>query len=62
MTDPPTKCPNCNEPNDKKGHCSCTRPDWNGECMNCGSTPVVPATGLCGPCTFGEADTLGGNW
>jgi hypothetical protein len=39
-----------------------TEPDWNHECEVCGQTPVVPLTGLCGPCTFGEADTVGGNW
>ena len=37
-------------------------PDWGGECQNCGQTPIVPLTGMCGPCTFGEADTVGGNW
>jgi len=35
---------------------------WTEECEVCGATPVVRATGLCGPCTFGEADTAGGNW
>ena len=39
-----------------------TEPDWTGKCENCGASPIVPATGLCGPCTFGEADTAGGNW
>lgn len=39
-----------------------TEPDYDGECENCGASPVVPLTGLCGPCTFGEADTMGGNW
>jgi hypothetical protein len=39
-----------------------TTPDWTQECEVCGATPVVPLTGLCGPCTFGEADTAGGNW
>ena len=39
-----------------------TAPDWTKHCENCGETPVVPLTGLCGPCTFGEADTAGGNW
>lgn len=39
-----------------------TRPDWSGECENCGQSPIVPLTGMCGPCTFGEADTIGGNW
>lgn len=37
-------------------------PDWSGQCENCGASPIVPATGMCGPCTFGEADTAGGNW
>lgn len=31
-------------------------------CEVCDARPVVRATGLCGPCTFGEADTAGGNW
>jgi len=26
-------------------------PDWGGECENCGASPTVPLTGLCGPCT-----------
>ena len=38
------------------------RPDWGGECEVCGQSPIVPATGMCGPCTFGEADTVAGNW
>jgi hypothetical protein len=37
-------------------------PDWGGKCILCGQSPTVPATGMCGPCTFGEADTDGGNW
>lgn len=37
-------------------------PDWTRKCQNCGETPIVPETGLCGPCTFGEAETAGGNW
>lgn len=39
-----------------------TTPDWGHKCENCEATPVVPCTGLCGPCTFGEAETAGGNW
>ena len=35
---------------------------WDGECEVCGQSPTVRATGLCGPCTWGEADTIGGNW
>ena len=37
-------------------------PDWEHSCENCGAVPIVPATGLCGPCTFGEAETIDGNW
>lgn len=37
-------------------------PDYSGSCEVCGESPIVPATGMCGPCTFGEADTAGGNW
>jgi hypothetical protein len=37
-------------------------PDWAATCENCGATPVLPMTGMCGPCTFGEAETAGGNW
>lgn len=39
-----------------------TEPDWTEECDICGESPIVPCTGMCGPCTFGEADTVGGNW
>ncbi len=38
------------------------RPDWSEKCHNCGSAPVVPVSGLCGPCHFGEADAVGGGW
>ena len=44
-------------PNDKL-----IRPDWSSKCEVCGAKPVVPLTGLCGPCTFGEAETADGNW
>ena len=36
--------------------------DWGGSCEICGQSPIVSATGMCGPCTFGEADTVDGNW
>lgn len=32
--------------------------DYKGKCENCGNSPVVSLTGLCGPCTFGSADAL----
>lgn len=37
-------------------------PDYTHKCEVCGSTPVMPATGMCGPCTTGESETVGGNW
>jgi len=37
-------------------------PDWTGHCENCGASPILPATGMCGPCSFGDAETAGGNW
>lgn len=30
--------------------------DWSRTCFACGASPVVPVTGMCGPCTFGEAE------
>jgi hypothetical protein len=36
--------------------------DWETPCVNCGQVPTVHPTGLCGPCCFGSADTVGGNW
>lgn len=39
-----------------------TEPDWTRNCAVCGNTPILPATGMCGPCTFGEADTINGDW
>jgi hypothetical protein len=26
-------------------------PDWSRACEVCGERPVVPSTGMCGPCT-----------
>lgn len=37
-------------------------PDWSRKCENCDASPIVPATGLCGPCTTGDSSTAGGNW
>ncbi len=34
-----------------------------GECESCGmKTVLVKEVSLCGPCCFGEADTINGNW
>lgn len=38
------------------------KPDWSHACENCGAKPILPVTGMCGPCTFGESETAGGNW
>lgn len=32
--------------------------DYSRKCEVCEQTPVVSETGLCGPCTFGEAACL----
>jgi hypothetical protein len=37
-------------------------PDWSKKCSVCGASPILPLTGLCGPCTFGESETIDGNW
>lgn len=37
-------------------------PDWKTPCEICGEIPTLPLTGMCGPCTFGESETAGGNW
>lgn len=36
--------------------------DYDRKCEVCDATPVVYVTGMCGPCTFGEAETIDGNW
>lgn len=36
--------------------------NWDVSCQNCGEKPTVADLALCGPCCFGEAETLGGNW
>lgn len=40
----------------------CAGPDWSADCEVCGARPIVKLTGLCGPCTWGDASTAGGNW
>jgi len=39
-----------------------SKPDWKKACIVCGEKPTHPLTEMCGPCTFGEAETAGGNW
>lgn len=38
------------------------KPDYTKKCIVCGASPVMPVTQMCGPCTFGDASTFGGNW
>ena len=40
------------------------QPDWEHKCEVCESDiePVVPMSGFCGPCHFGMAAALGGDW
>ncbi len=38
------------------------KPNFEAKCETCGATPVMPLTGMCGPCTTGEASTAGGKW
>lgn len=38
------------------------KPDWSTKCSACDAVPIVPQTGLCGPCSFGDESTAGGNW
>ncbi len=37
-------------------------PDWQARCENCGASPTVTVSGLCGPCHFGTASASGGGW
>jgi hypothetical protein len=60
-------CPNSKDFKPKKTEAArpaqpASSADWSRNCPNCGQTPVVEETGLCGPCTFGEAETADGNW
>lgn len=36
--------------------------NYDVRCENCDAVPTVGDLGLCGPCTFGEAETADGNW
>ena len=37
-------------------------PDYMKACENCETSPIVPVSGLCGPCHWGMAGTIDGNW
>lgn len=42
------------KPKPKKGNGF--HPDWSQECEVCGQVPIIPMTGMCAVCTYGEAD------
>lgn len=56
----------CKDPTDDEWECDdCNdyfHKDYSRGCQVCGCKPVVKGIGLCGPCTFGEAETADGNW
>lgn len=62
------KCSYCGETvqiedDDRSNICDdCNKPVYNKKCDNCGDSPVHKITGMCGPCTFGDSTTSGGNW
>jgi len=58
----PKSCKPCRDRRRTKREEDATSPDWSKTCMNCGMPPIVPTSGMCGPCTFGEAETVNGNW
>ncbi len=37
-------------------------PSYSRPCVVCGCKPILVLTQMCGPCTFDEAKTAGGNW
>jgi hypothetical protein len=56
------RIPKQSEPQPHRAKASDVKPDWTRKCVVCGASPIVPITGMCGPCTFGEADTILGDW
>ena len=38
------------------------RKNYKKVCRVCGQQPTVGDIRLCGPCCFGEAETVNGNW
>ena len=47
---------------DHPDHIGAFRKNWKVPCQVCECKPTVGDSRLCGPCYFGEADTVGGNW
>lgn len=65
--DQPKRCSNCRAKKKERSHSkrkldSLDDKEW-GICMSCGfETFLVEDLGLCGPCCWGEAETINGNW
>jgi hypothetical protein len=65
----PKRCRACRPANRLKKETTAPKSDglngdknWDVSCMVCGAKPTVGNTELCGPCCFGDASTIGGNW
>jgi len=39
-------------------HCGGIEPDYEHECDVCGQSPILPVSGMCGACTWGEAELI----
>ena len=62
----PKRCPKCRAEKKQKNEARVSPfgdGKIQGKCESCGQdTILVEEVGLCGPCCFGEADTINGNW
>lgn len=63
---PPKRCRACRqkkrqEKEAKQPQVLSKEKEW-GICASCGQEQPLTEVGMCGPCTFGEADTINGNW
>ena len=56
------QCMDCRKPIKRAASRRDGEPDYAVACTVCGAEPTVHPTELCGPCCFGEVDTLGGDW
>lgn len=63
---PPKRCRACRQK--KRAEKEAKQPpqepkdkEW-GNCSSCEQFQPLTSVSMCGPCTFGEADTINGNW
>ena len=67
MAKKPNTAPSASTPQKcNGGHRGCSLKDgdkdYKHSCEVCGAKPTVHPTDLCGPCCFGEGETVNGNW